>query len=108
MSRHCGDGPAEGDRKLRALSREAAATRATLRESERWCRMTSTRHVFRRSCYTAFQGGIKSPIEGGTDAHFLQKVSGCTNRSVPRHLRDTRPCSGAKIQGGLCKDARWS
>src|SRR6516165_9835515 len=43
----------------------------------------------------------------GSDAHFLQKVGGCTNRSVARHPRDTPACSGAKIQGGPCKDARW-
>ena len=38
---------------------------------------------------------------------FPKKVGGCTNRSVPRHSRDPRPCSGAKIQGGPSKDARW-
>src|SRR3974377_567401 len=38
---------------------------------------------------------------------FSKKVGGCTNRSVPRHPRAPRPCSGAKIQGGPCKDARW-
>src|SRR6476660_1129413 len=52
-----------------------------------------------------FKEGFANP--GGSDAHFLQKVGGCPNRSVPRHLRDSRPCSGAKIQGGPCKDDRW-
>jgi hypothetical protein len=42
-----------------------AATRVTLRESERWCPLDKYETRFRRSCYTAFQGGIKAPIHGG-------------------------------------------
>lgn len=38
--------------------------------------------------------------------HTFSKRS-AANRSVPRHLRDSRPCPGVKIPGGPCKDDRW-